>query len=354
MLVFFNPTYEKELDDSGNRFKAVIPRALVKRALFTCHGHPLSGHAGRSKTLDRAKLLYYWPGMDRDTRIYVKACRHCQQYKPSQQKKCAGPYTPHNMTTPWEEVGATRYTPLLLNTGRTVPLPFDPRVVRDAGNRLDPNNPEIFVQKLMDTLRRAHQYMYRKVADNYERHKRIHENKYYICEFQVMDLVCKRTHILSDAESGVTSGFAPKRDGLWEITKVHGGEYLLEQWTEDQTEGTDSLHETPGWMGTPVSSNVSDDIPLVDEPMEVNTVPSQDTTKPLTKSQKQRRRKAKKQAAKKAEQLVPKPVDPPVVEPVRRSLQKRTRNTRLDDFVTFLQRYKFPESEPMNVSNNSD
>uniref|UniRef100_T1JIN3 Reverse transcriptase/retrotransposon-derived protein RNase H-like domain-containing protein n=1 Tax=Strigamia maritima TaxID=126957 RepID=T1JIN3_STRMM len=38
---------------------------------------------------------------------------------------------------------ATGYTPLLLNTGRTVPLPFDPRVVRDAGNRLDPNNPEM-------------------------------------------------------------------------------------------------------------------------------------------------------------------------------------------------------------------
>uniref|UniRef100_T1IRW2 Integrase zinc-binding domain-containing protein n=1 Tax=Strigamia maritima TaxID=126957 RepID=T1IRW2_STRMM len=96
MLVFFNPTHEEELDDSGNGSKA------VKRALFTCHVDPLSGHAGRSKTLDRAKLLYYWPGMDRDTRIYVKACRHCQQYKPSQHKKCAGPYTSHNMTTPWE------------------------------------------------------------------------------------------------------------------------------------------------------------------------------------------------------------------------------------------------------------
>uniref|UniRef100_T1J162 Integrase zinc-binding domain-containing protein n=1 Tax=Strigamia maritima TaxID=126957 RepID=T1J162_STRMM len=313
MLVFFNPTYEEELDDSGNGFKAVIPRALVKRALFTCHGHPLSGHAGRSKTLDRAKLLYYWPGMDRDTRIYVKACHHCQQYKPSQQKKCAGPYTPHNMTTPWEVMCIDLMGP--------------------------------------------------KPAS------------------RIMDLVWKRTHILSDAESSITSGFAPKRDGPWEITKVHGGgayqlrrisdgkiessinikdlspyipEYPLEQWTEDQMEGTDSPHETPGWMETPVSSNVSDDIPLVDEPMAVDTVPSQDTTKPLTKSQKQRRRKAKKQAAKEAEQLVPKPVDPPVVEPVRRSSRKRTRNTRLDDFVTFLQGYKFPELEPMDVSNNSD
>uniref|UniRef100_T1IUU1 RNA-directed DNA polymerase n=1 Tax=Strigamia maritima TaxID=126957 RepID=T1IUU1_STRMM len=96
MLVFFNSTYEEELDDSGNGFKAVIPRALVKRALFTCHGHPLSGHAGRSKTPDRAKLLYYWPGMDRDTRIYVKACRHCQQYKPSQQRNV--PVLTHHIT----------------------------------------------------------------------------------------------------------------------------------------------------------------------------------------------------------------------------------------------------------------
>uniref|UniRef100_T1ILW3 Integrase zinc-binding domain-containing protein n=1 Tax=Strigamia maritima TaxID=126957 RepID=T1ILW3_STRMM len=101
LLVFFRPTFEEELNDSGNGFKTVIPRSLVKRALFTCHGHPLSGHAGRS-TLDRAKHLYYWPRMDRDVRHYVNSCVHCQTYKPSQQKKCAAPYTPHNMTTPWE------------------------------------------------------------------------------------------------------------------------------------------------------------------------------------------------------------------------------------------------------------
>uniref|UniRef100_T1IZ50 Integrase catalytic domain-containing protein n=1 Tax=Strigamia maritima TaxID=126957 RepID=T1IZ50_STRMM len=213
--------------------------------------------------------------MDRDTRIYVKACRYCQQYKPNQHKKCAGPYTPHNMTTPWEvmcidlmgpkpasrsqfkwilviidqctifieffpltkatstkivdkvnEVAcrfrhpdkiisdngpqfiigytssfvqkgtsllsipvliinrpikqnrdikmmlaiytdvhsqwprflnefayvqhtskseATGYTPLFLNTGRTVPLPFDLRIIKHDGNRLDPNNPSVCI-----------------------------------------------------------------------------------------------------------------------------------------------------------------------------------------------------------------
>uniref|UniRef100_T1IKZ6 RNA-directed DNA polymerase n=1 Tax=Strigamia maritima TaxID=126957 RepID=T1IKZ6_STRMM len=102
LLVFFRPTFEEELNDSGNGFKTVISRSLVKKALFTCQGDPLSGHAGRSKTLDRAKHLYYWPRIDRDVCHYVNSYVHCQTYKPSQQKKCAAPYTLHNMTTPWE------------------------------------------------------------------------------------------------------------------------------------------------------------------------------------------------------------------------------------------------------------
>uniref|UniRef100_T1IHM8 Integrase zinc-binding domain-containing protein n=1 Tax=Strigamia maritima TaxID=126957 RepID=T1IHM8_STRMM len=103
LLVYFNPTFDEELNDSGNGFKAVVPRSLIRRVMFACHGHPLSD-AGISKTIHRTKQIYYWPKMSRHIRVYVRSCQHCQQYKPSQSKKRAAPYVPHNMTYPWETI----------------------------------------------------------------------------------------------------------------------------------------------------------------------------------------------------------------------------------------------------------
>uniref|UniRef100_T1IH97 RNA-directed DNA polymerase n=1 Tax=Strigamia maritima TaxID=126957 RepID=T1IH97_STRMM len=82
-----------------NGFKAVVPRSLIRRVMFACHGHPLSEHAGISKTIHRTKQIYYWPKMSRHIRVYVRSCQHCQQYKPNQT-----PYVPHNMTYPWETI----------------------------------------------------------------------------------------------------------------------------------------------------------------------------------------------------------------------------------------------------------
>uniref|UniRef100_T1J6M2 RNA-directed DNA polymerase n=1 Tax=Strigamia maritima TaxID=126957 RepID=T1J6M2_STRMM len=104
LLVYFNPTFDEEVNDSGNGFKAVVPRSLIRRVMFACHGHPLSGHAGISKTIHRTKQIYYWPKMSRHIRVYVRSCQHCQQYKPNQSKKRAAPYVPHNMTYPWETI----------------------------------------------------------------------------------------------------------------------------------------------------------------------------------------------------------------------------------------------------------
>uniref|UniRef100_T1IKH4 Integrase zinc-binding domain-containing protein n=1 Tax=Strigamia maritima TaxID=126957 RepID=T1IKH4_STRMM len=100
LLVYFNPTFDEELNDSGNGFKAVVPRTLIRRVMFACHGHPLSGHAGISKTLHRTKQIYYWPRMSRDIRVYVRSCQHCQQYKPNQDLL---PYIPSYPIEEWEE-----------------------------------------------------------------------------------------------------------------------------------------------------------------------------------------------------------------------------------------------------------
>uniref|UniRef100_T1IMC6 RNA-directed DNA polymerase n=1 Tax=Strigamia maritima TaxID=126957 RepID=T1IMC6_STRMM len=115
LLVYFNPTFDEELNDSGNGFKAVVPRSLIRRVMFACHDHPLSGHAGISKTLHKTKQIYYWPRMSRDIRVYVRSCQHCQQYKPNQE----------------------------------------------------------YVKELLDVLKRAHQNMYHRMQKNYEKHKKV-------------------------------------------------------------------------------------------------------------------------------------------------------------------------------------
>uniref|UniRef100_T1ITT7 RNA-directed DNA polymerase n=1 Tax=Strigamia maritima TaxID=126957 RepID=T1ITT7_STRMM len=104
LLVFFAPTQEDELDNAGNGFKAAIPRSLVRRVLFACHGHPMSAHEGILKTKHRVKQIYHWKRMSRDVRDYVRSCQDCQQYKPNQAKATAGEYTPHNISAPWETV----------------------------------------------------------------------------------------------------------------------------------------------------------------------------------------------------------------------------------------------------------
>uniref|UniRef100_T1ILN1 Integrase zinc-binding domain-containing protein n=1 Tax=Strigamia maritima TaxID=126957 RepID=T1ILN1_STRMM len=103
-FVFFAPLDDEELENSGNGFKAAIPRSLIRRILFACRGHVMSGHGGITETNYRAKQLYHWKRMRRDVRNYVRSCPHCQQYKLCQKKVTAGEYTPHNISEPWETV----------------------------------------------------------------------------------------------------------------------------------------------------------------------------------------------------------------------------------------------------------
>uniref|UniRef100_T1IHP9 Integrase zinc-binding domain-containing protein n=1 Tax=Strigamia maritima TaxID=126957 RepID=T1IHP9_STRMM len=317
LLVYFNPTFDEELNDSGNGFKAVVPRSLIKRVMFACHGHPLSGHAGISKTIHRTKQIYYWPKMSRHIRVYVRSCQHCQQYKPNQGKKHAAPYVPHNMTYPWETIcvdlcgpkpnakgnlkwilviidQCTKYvelfslaiasakkivekineycvqrilckeehydgsyehdvhshwpkylnefafasqtqvseslghTPMLLNTGKEAPLPFDPRILYH-GISLDKNRPEDYVKNLLDVLSRAHQNMYHKIQKNYERHEKAHNDKYHIYEYELGDIVWKKI------EKSINT-----QDLLSYIPS-----YLIEEWEENQLVGTNEEHSNP-------------------------------------------------------------------------------------------------------------
>uniref|UniRef100_T1J144 Integrase catalytic domain-containing protein n=1 Tax=Strigamia maritima TaxID=126957 RepID=T1J144_STRMM len=139
---------------------------------------------------------------------------------------------------------ALGHSPMLLNTGRIVTLPFDPRLLKHAVP-FDKIQPELYVQSVMDVLKQAHQNMYRMIQ-----HK------------------------------GLTSGMAAKRDGPWEITKLLGGgayallklengaveksvntrdlvphipSFPVEVWSEDQTKAVDDAPPNPTWMNDDIT-----------------------------------------------------------------------------------------------------
>uniref|UniRef100_T1IZQ3 Uncharacterized protein n=1 Tax=Strigamia maritima TaxID=126957 RepID=T1IZQ3_STRMM len=172
---------------------------------------------------------------------------------------------------------ATGHTPLFLNTGRIIPPPWDPRLIGYAG-RFDKNNPEEFVTKLIDTIKRAHQSMHLQIQKNYERHRDIHNKSIQFANLSSMIWSGKRP--ITYPKLMINIMLAKKRDGPWRITHVHGGNafrleklengeiensinikdlvpyipnYPIEQWEEGQEVATHQANETLSWLDETIS-----------------------------------------------------------------------------------------------------
>ena len=57
----------------------VVPKAHWTAALNGCHRD--AGHQGHDRTLSLLQELFWWPGMAKQMRQVIKACRHCLQYE---------------------------------------------------------------------------------------------------------------------------------------------------------------------------------------------------------------------------------------------------------------------------------
>jgi hypothetical protein len=66
---------------SDYSWKEVVPRDCVEAVLAANHSDPMAAHLGTTKTYQRLKLRYFWPGMYRDTVKYISACDTCSAYK---------------------------------------------------------------------------------------------------------------------------------------------------------------------------------------------------------------------------------------------------------------------------------
>ena len=57
----------------------VVPKAHRTVALNGCHRD--AGHQGHDHTLSLLQECFWWPGMAKQMRQVIKACRHCLQYE---------------------------------------------------------------------------------------------------------------------------------------------------------------------------------------------------------------------------------------------------------------------------------
>jgi transposase InsO family protein len=97
---------------TGPEWKLVVDENDRIDVLRKCHDAPTAGHMGQLKTLSRVQEKYYWPGMTRDIREYVKACEVCKRSKNSSTKHRGLMGQPKPAARPWQVVSIDFLGPL--------------------------------------------------------------------------------------------------------------------------------------------------------------------------------------------------------------------------------------------------
>ena len=63
----------------GDRKLRVIRKHEFEGIILMNHDHPIAEHFGIKATCKRVKEKYYWKGMGKDIKIYIKLCNKCQR-----------------------------------------------------------------------------------------------------------------------------------------------------------------------------------------------------------------------------------------------------------------------------------
>ena len=88
----------------GRKLKVVVPESLKAFVLGQHHNLPLHGHQGRRRTETMISSRYYWPGMSKDIRKWLRACSGCSKRKTARPMG-AGLTEINQATRPWQTVG---------------------------------------------------------------------------------------------------------------------------------------------------------------------------------------------------------------------------------------------------------
>ena len=76
-----NALYYVDGELGSQRWRLVVPMAIVAELLHQYHDAPHAGHLGSSKMLAKLQDRYYWPGMAKHVHKYCQTCIACQGRK---------------------------------------------------------------------------------------------------------------------------------------------------------------------------------------------------------------------------------------------------------------------------------
>lgn len=109
--------YVKSMNSNEFGWKLVAPSSMRKDILLECHDSPKSSHGGVRKTLYKIKTRYYWPGMSKDVKNYVKCCEICQTCKPINYVLRGEMGQPKDPKSPWRMLSVDLVGPLPRSKG---------------------------------------------------------------------------------------------------------------------------------------------------------------------------------------------------------------------------------------------
>lgn len=96
--------YRKNPSGVGFPNLLAVPQTMKKQILYDYHNHPMAGHFGFAKSYNKIKGRYFWPGLLKDVRNYVRSCMDCQLRKETTNKPPPGLLQPIRVGRPFEKV----------------------------------------------------------------------------------------------------------------------------------------------------------------------------------------------------------------------------------------------------------
>lgn len=73
--------YTGDETEENQSWKLWVPSKLRNETIFKAHNVPIASHGGMAKTLELLRRTFFWPGMARDVRDYIRNCEICKTTK---------------------------------------------------------------------------------------------------------------------------------------------------------------------------------------------------------------------------------------------------------------------------------
>jgi hypothetical protein len=92
--------------DGYRRFNGMIlvPKKLEEKVIRKHHDNITEGHPGEARTVEKIQRSFYFPGMIRKVRKFVKACDSCQRNKTSHEKAQGKMHKGILPSRPWQHI----------------------------------------------------------------------------------------------------------------------------------------------------------------------------------------------------------------------------------------------------------